>query len=347
MKIDPLIRKLLNRDDGLIALSPTYVHRAYRDGNRLGQDQLGLRTRRTPFVPERWIASSVEARNSPPLPAEGLSMLADVPSVSLRDAIRTMSLEMLGPGECEFRVLVKILDAGEPIPFHLHASDKQVRSQPCRFAPDRFGKDEAYYFLDAPRGQNPYTHVGLHRGVTIDELGAAVKSDRKRALELSPAIYQTIGKGFFLPASVPHRPGTALTLEMQQPSDVATMLETKRVSRRDLSLIDFDLAYRVGELKSFIIEPQVKRIPGGETAAIFPATICRKFSGDLLRARGTIHYKPGRCFALLVWNSGGSINGRRVKHGDEFFVPYVVAKQGIELRGSSARPLEVFTFFGE
>ena len=64
--------------------------------------------------------------------ASGRAMLADLPNLSLRDAIKTTPREMLS-GEmvarhgAEFRVLVKLLDPGEAIPFHFHATDAQVK----------------------------------------------------------------------------------------------------------------------------------------------------------------------------------------------------------------------------
>src|SRR5439155_866865 len=82
----PKILARLRRREGIVKLNPTFFPRFYRDLDRLGQKK--LRTRVAPNFPERWMASSVEAINPPPLPSGGLSMLADLPDVSLRDAIR-------------------------------------------------------------------------------------------------------------------------------------------------------------------------------------------------------------------------------------------------------------------
>src|SRR4051812_2299051 len=103
------IRELLKRRGGGLKLLPTFVPRFYPDFNRLGQKK--HKTRATPNIPERWIASSVEAINPPPLPRGGLSMLADLPHISLRNAIRAAAPQMLGDELLahhgpEFRVLV-------------------------------------------------------------------------------------------------------------------------------------------------------------------------------------------------------------------------------------------------
>ena len=282
------IKELLNRREGILKLKPTYVPRFYRDFDRLGQKK--LRTRAVSNIPERWIGSSVEAINPPPLPRGGLSMLVDLPSVSLRDAIGAAPTEMLGAEllarhGAEFRVLVKVLDPGEPIPFHIHATDAQVRRLPRHFRGHRFGKDEAYYFLQAPKGPLPYTHVGLYPGVTRLNVLEAVNKGRDHALELSPAIYQEYEGGFFLPAGVPHSPGTALTLEIQQPSDVYTLLETHAAGKQmspqqihpgfrsldeSMQLIDLKLSERVGKLEGFRLTPQiVPSSPGGRDCIDF------------------------------------------------------------------------------
>src|SRR3954468_14266408 len=304
------LKELINRRGGVLKLAPTFVHRFYLDFNRLGQGNLKRSAKQS--IPERWIGSSVEAINPPPIPSGGLSMLADDPTTSLRDAIKaspreTIGEDLLARHGAEFRVLVKILDPGEPIVFHLHATDEQVKRLPKNFCGHRFGKDEAYYFLEAPKGPLPYTHVGLHEGVTERELIEAVTRGRDYALELSPVLYQQFETGFFVPAGIPHSPGTALTLEIQQPSDVYTLLET-RAAGKEMSpqqihpgfkslddafqLIDLKLSKRVGRLEENRLAPQpVTSGRGGEIAWIFPVEKCRKFAGKRIRVSSSLSYR--------------------------------------------------------
>ena len=199
-----LIQELIARREGVLKLTPTFVPRFYPDANRLGQHR--PKSPRSQSIPERWIGSSVVAANPGSRSSLGLSMLADVEYLSLRDAIRsapelTIGQELFEKHGPELRVLVKILDPGDAIPFHFHATDEQVNRLPKNFRGHRFGKDEAYYFLEAPKGVLPYTHVGLHAGVTRRELIEAVHKGRDYALELSPAIYQEYERGFRLPAA--------------------------------------------------------------------------------------------------------------------------------------------------
>jgi mannose-6-phosphate isomerase class I len=360
------MEELLLRFDGVLKLQTEYVHRFYPDLDRMGQKRLKRSARE--WIPERWIGSSVHAVNAPSLPGGGLSMLADARGpVALRDAIKAAPQTMLGPDLLaahgpELRVLVKVLDPAEAIVFHLHATDEQVRRMPRNFRGHRFGKDEAYYFLDGiPKGPMPYTHVGLHAHVTRRELIDAVKRGPQHALELSPCLYQEYETGFFVPAGVPHRPGTALTLEIQQPADVNTFLEThaggKRRPPEDLhpgfksldeamELVEIDESRRVGMLTNHRLTPRVeRRTSGGEIATIFPEDLCRKFAGRRVRVTRSITYREDSPLVLWVWRGRGTLNGRRIARGDEFFVAFEAARRGVELVNTGDERLELFTFF--
>jgi len=67
------VNELLDRSGGMLKLKPAFVHRFYPDLNRLGQKKLKASPRQN--IPERWIGSSVEAINPPPIPGGGLSMI--------------------------------------------------------------------------------------------------------------------------------------------------------------------------------------------------------------------------------------------------------------------------------
>jgi hypothetical protein len=231
-----------------------------------------------------------------------------------------------------------------------------------RFRGERFGKDEAYYFLDAPKGPQPYTHVGFCDGVTRTQLLHAIERGREYALELSPSMYQEIGQGFFLPAAVPHRPGTALTLEVQQPSDVSTLFENEIAGHKlspaemypgfksledALKLVDLELAYRVGRLEEFRLTAMPldrKRHRGGEIDTIFPAEVCRKFAGRRIRATQRLIYSESLPFVLWLWHGRGTLNGRPIRAGDEFFIAHDTAAHGIDLHNTGADVLEAFSF---
>lgn len=277
-RVEDRLDRLL--DGGLVPFRPTYVRRFYMDGGRLGLSRRPGGTylpRVRLWRPERWIASAVLATNPFPASGEGASRVAMRGiDLSFREALTLRGERILGTRHYaaygpEFPVLIKILDPAEPIIFHVHASDAHVRRHPERFPGQHCGKDEAYYFLPAPTGAVPYAHVGLHPGVSRRVLAEAIEQGRGTVLELSPAFHQRPGEGFYVPAGVPHRPGTALTLEIQQPSDVYTLLERVSGGRTlsagqmhpgfasveaALGLIDFKAATRPDLLKQNRLVPE-------------------------------------------------------------------------------------------
>lgn len=377
-RVRAIVDAELHRTGGVLRLRPTYARRWYQDGGRLGLagDKPGatLIRRENLFVPERWIASSSVAVNPFSRRNEGLSML-DIPGheILLKDALAAHPEILLGSEyarshQNEFRVLAKILDACQPIVFHVHASDADLRRHPSWFKGHRYGKTEAYYFLNAPKGRYPYTHFGLHPGVTARDLLAAIENGRDQVIELSPSFHQRFDTGFFVPAGIPHSPGTALTLEIQQPSDVYALLENRPVSggkpfspeqqhpgmpnlAASLKLIDFKAASKADVVAKHAIEPELHhRAKGSEEHWIFPPRFSRKFSGKRLRL------EPGRScdceergpYAVLIWRGQGRVARHDFCAGrgrDEFLVsaPLAVSRHRYENTGRTA--LELFKLF--
>lgn len=369
---------LLDRmlDGGLVFFEPSHVRRLYMDGGRLGLSPKPGGTylpRVRLWRPERWIASTVSASHPSSLPEEGQSRLAisgsrsgrGIPStITFRQALEWRGERILGSEHFQaygpdFPVLIKILDPGEPIVFHFHAKDADVLRYPKRFPRQRCGKDEAYYFLPSPKGAVPYTHVGLYPGVTRKILAEAI--EHGRALELSPVFHQRTGEGFYVPAGIPHRPGTALTLEIQQPSDVSTLLEHRWGERLlsaeqmhpgfrsvddAIALIDYEASTdrRMMEHNRLVPHPIPEaRARGGEEAWIFPPRL-RKFSGKRLVVRTRYESRESGPYVLLVWRGRGHLLGRRLRPGAEVLVTADAATRP-HLYEAEREPLEVFKLF--
>src|SRR2546425_846578 len=320
--------------------------------------------------PERWIGPTVSAMTPPPISDEGISRI-DAPGgpIKLTAALQMRGRDILGPPAFaaygpDFPILIKILDPAQTIGFHFHARDEDVWAHPARFGGQRFGKDEAYYFLDAPKGPIPYTHVGLFPGTTRRVLAEAIAAGGGRVLELSPVIHQRIGEGFFVPAGIPHRPGTALTLEVQEPSDVYTMLERESGGRiltpremhpgftsvdQTLAFVDFAAATDPGLLRRCYLRPEPvrgrrgRRSRGGRQEWIFPPRF-RKFSGKRLVVETRFEGIEGGPYVALVWRGRGRVNGIRVSTGSEFLVTARVATRPHLYEAEGGR-LEVFLFF--
>ncbi len=367
------VDRILSQTKGILKLKPTYVSRYYRDGGRLGLGKkLGdtFRPQLNRWVPERWIASTVTAVNPNPIPGEGLSFL-DVgdKKISLKDALSVRAESILGPNLAaqygpQFPVLNKIFDPYDPIVFHFHAQDEDVQNFPQHFRGHKIGKDEAYYFLSRPKGRVPYTHIGLHRGVTLRELSHAVDKGSDHVLELSPVSAQRFEEGFYVPAGVPHRPGTALTLEIQQPSDVYTHLEWTSGGKEQspeqthpgfdtldeaLQFVDLARSQERAILERYRLVPELiretRQRPHGEECWIFPRNMTVKFSGKRLRVTGTFEMTEDAPYALLVWSGQGELEGRPVRAGDEYLVTFSAARRAHRLKRLGTEILEVFKLF--
>lgn len=353
-------------DGGLLVFRPTYVRRLYAAGGRLrrprGAGRAGPRT--LLWQPERWIASTVLASHPRRHPSEGLSVLhlAGRP-ITLRQALRWRAERILGAGRAphgrDFPVLIKILDPAGPIVFHVHATDADVARRPARFPGQRRGKDEAYYFLPAPGGPVPYTHVGLYPGVTAEILAQAI--ERGTVLDLSPVFHQRPGEGFFVPAGIPHRPGTALTLEIQQPSDVYTLLERRwgdrvlsaremhpgfSTLREALTLVDVAASTDPHLLGRHRLAPEAiaaTRSRGGEEAWIFPPRL-RRFSGKRVIVRTRFESVERGAYVLLVWRGRGRLLGARLRPGTEALLTAEAASRP-HLYEAEGEPLELFKLF--
>lgn len=360
-----LLDQMLDR--GLLFFEPTYVRRLYKDGGRLNRSPRPAKTavsRAAMWRPERWIASTVSASNPFPVPEEGHSRLRAPRGMTFRRALELRGDRILGAGYIntsgpDFPVLIKILDPGEPIVFHFHARDADVRLHAHRFQGQRWGKDEAYFFLPSAPGSVPYTHVGLLSGVTRATLAEAIRQGR--ALELSPVFHQRPGEGFYVPAGIPHRPGTALTLEIQQPSDVYTLLERRwghRVLTTDqmhpgfpsiddaLALIDYEGSTDPDLLQRHRLTPEPigqTRARGGEEAWIFP-TALRRFSGKRLVVRSRYESLESSPYVLLVWRGRGRLFGQRLRPGSEALVTAAAATRP-HLYEADGDVLEVFKLF--
>lgn len=373
--------RFMDETGGILSLKPNYVRRYYRDGGRLSAWRQrcdaatsipGSKPALTPgsWTPERWIASTVTACNPNPIPGEGLSFLNITGSdISLKEALTLRGEQILGTHLAaryapHFPLLSKVFDPYDPIVFHFHARNEDVRKFPEHFAPNESGKEEAYYFLSSPKGRMPYTHVGLHPGVMKQELSCAIEKGGDYILDLSPAFLQRFEEGFHVPAGIPHRPGTALTLELQQPSDVYTHLEwfsgDQMLSPQQthpgfdnieqaLEFIDWQASGDPHILDKYRLVPEVvtetRQLGQGQEAWIFPPRITDKFSGKRVRVTDTFEMQEEQPYALLVWQGQGELDGAPVKAGDEFFVTFDRAKKAHVLNNTGADVLEVFKLF--
>lgn len=170
-------------------------------------------------VPEDWIGSTTELRGGPP--SAGLSVLPD--GRVLRDCVADDPVSWLGEAHTsrygdDPMLLVKLLDAGQRLPVHIHPDAGFAD----RHLDRRHGKAEAWYIL---RGGD--VHIGLKSPTTRERLGALVRDQEVDALH---ALLHTVavhpGDTVFVPPGTLHAIGEGVLLvEVQEPEDLSILLE--------------------------------------------------------------------------------------------------------------------------
>jgi mannose-6-phosphate isomerase len=184
-----------------VALGSNRPEKFYAGGARID----ALRgVRHGDHTPEDWLASTTtmfgEAHT-------GLSELPD--GRVLRDAIATDPERWVGPGDAN--VLVKLLDAGERLPVHVHPDGAFARERLGL----RCGKAEAWFILEP----GPLW-VGFREDV--DELPL---EDERALLDAMHAFAPERGEWVYVPAGTPHAIGAGVfLLEVQEPCDASILL---------------------------------------------------------------------------------------------------------------------------
>jgi mannose-6-phosphate isomerase len=177
--------------------------------------------------PEEWIGATVSRFGEP---ASGPARLAD--GTLLRDAVRADPVGWLGrddgaPGDTG--VLVKLLDAGQRLPVHVHPTrDYATRHLGCVY-----GKTEAWYILEA--APDAAVWVGWRDDVDTGRISALVEAqDTDAMLALMNRIPVRPGDGILVPGGTPHAIGAGILLiEAQEPTDQSILLERNNTSASD------------------------------------------------------------------------------------------------------------------
>jgi hypothetical protein len=330
---------------------------------------------------ERWLASTTKADNRIGPEDEGLSYLAlgGPDRLSLREAVERAPVEIMGAEYASTHAtldrLAKIFDYRGRLPFHLHQRQEHAALV------GRHSKDEAYYFPPGvDMGEHPETFLGFHPSMRDDRMHNVLLPyledwDNDLILRHSIAYLQIPEEGFHVPSGVLHAPGSALTIELQEDSDVFAMLQARVHGRPiDKELLWKDVRPQDREQKGerFILElidweenadpyfyenhhlsPQLvvgsQSEMGEEHWIYYDST---KFSGKKL----VVH--PGCSYLttdrgvhnVLVWSGTGTYGGVEVHGGepehDEVLVVHDRAVDGVEVRNTGREDLLAIKFFG-
>jgi len=238
--------------------------RFYKGGRRIAEFR-GLTTWEE-YTPEDWVGSVTSVFGQSPV---GLSVLGD--GRLLADAITSDPLPWLGPEHvskhgADTLLLVKLLDAGQRLPIHVHPDDGFAATH----LGTAHGKAEAWYIL-----QPGTVYLGLKQSlVREDLLGLIATKEVDTLLDTMNAIEVASGDTVFVPPGTLHAIGAGTFLmEVQQPEDLSILVEW-----RDFAIdgaaeghlgLGFEIAARAISLSPLALddleELVVRSAPAGET----------------------------------------------------------------------------------
>ncbi len=290
-----------------IELAPNQPRQFYRGGHTLSE------FRGTPalddYRPEDWLASTTARHGAGG--DDGLTRLSDgelLRDAVLRDPVAWLGAEHAATIGDDTALLVKLLDAAERLPVHVHPDRAFARSHlGCRS-----GKTEAWVVIDAAGGSQ--MHLGFRRDVDPEQLNRWMATQDATALLASlHALDVRAGDAILVPAGLPHAIGAGVfCLELQEPTDFSVMLEWADFPTLDATQARLGLsataarecvrtkAVAASEL-SHLRREALERSEGIER--VFPEEADGYFRAERIRANGrALTLDPG--FAVLVTLGG-------------------------------------------
>jgi hypothetical protein len=377
-----VLGRLLAAGNGVLRCEPAWVARDFLPpGRRLGLPEDAYDVGERGAICERWLASTTRADNRVGPDDEGLSHLVGDHGerILLRDAVAADPAAVLGAEYAAAHPaglgrLAKIFDYGYRLPYHIHPPQEFASLVGCN------AKDESYHFLPgADLGAHPETFFGVHPWIAEQRahetlLPYLVDWDSDLILRHARAELQVPGEGFHVPSGVLHAPGTALTLELQEDSDVLAMfqaLNAGRIISKDLLFKDVRDEDREREGERFplrFVDWEVNGDPwfyenrhlsprpvagatgDGEETWVFYNT--SKYAGKRLVVPpgGTHRLREPGVYSVFAWAGSGTWAGAEVRGGepgrDELVVTHDAATREHEVANTGSEDLVVFLFFG-
>jgi hypothetical protein len=377
-----IVEDALAKGNGVLRLEPAWVARDFLPpGRRLGLEEDAYDVGERGWISERWLGSTTEADNAVGPPDEGLGYIAleSDERITLREAVEHAGPAIMGDQYAKTHRglgrLAKIYDFGARIPYHLHQMEEDAALV------GRNPKEEAYYFPEeVPLGPHPETFFGVHPYIADQEkydILLPYLEDWKDDLILrhSRAYLLVRGEGFHLPSGVLHAPGTALTIELQEDSDVFAMLQARVAGdliskellfkdvtpearkelgeRAVLDQVNWEVSGDPYFYENRHTSPQLieeTKLEGGEEYWIYYNTT--RFSGKKLVV------KPGQRFTsldngvynILVWQGQGLYDGHEIEAWnfglDELLISHAKATEPIVVENTGSDDLIIFKFFG-
>ncbi len=381
-EIIKLIEDEIKNNNGILKLNPAWVARNFiAPGKRLGLDESLYNLGERGGICERWLASTTKADNKVSVKNEGLSTLQiDYETeITLKDAVEVLPELILGKEYSKLHRglgrLAKIFDYADRLPYHIHQMQRHASLV------GRNSKDEAYYFPEGvEKGKHPETFFGVHPYIVKEKkydllLPHLIDWQDDGILQHAFSYNQIEGDGFHVPSGVTHAPGSALTIELQEDSDVFAMMQAKvgdtNISKdllwkdvRDedrekygekiiLEMIDWEISgdpnfYKNRHTPPVLIKDTIQK--NSKEYWIFYNT--NKFSGKKIYVKKGERYftKDDGVYNILVWRGSGNFGGVEVEAGnferDELLVVHDSAIEGVEIINTGNEDLEIIKFFG-
>jgi mannose-6-phosphate isomerase len=279
-------------------------------------------------VPEDWVGSTTPIYGSAPL---GLSTLPD--GRLLIDAVRDEPAGFLGADHVaafgpDPAVLVKLLDAGERLPVHLHPDGVFAREH----LDAARGKSEAWLVLDGGT---------IHLGFRDDVDAATLRDwfdgqDAGAMLAASNELRVVSGDCVFVPAGTPHSIGEGVfILEVQEPSDLGLILEWQGFVPQDSATMGLAADTALGATRRTAVSrdeiaswtrrsADAPELRPGARAVVSPEAACF-FRAEWLRPDPAVTLEPAFSVVVVVAGSGRLVTGGgelELAHGDTVLVPF-------------------------
>lgn len=376
----------LKANGGLLAMKPCWVTRDFLPpGKRLGLTDAEYDAGKRGFICERWIVSETHAENRIDTPHEGQSYinLRHGEPVLLIDALAACGPDLLGAEYARqhrgLDRLLKIYDYKKRLFYHIHQRGADAAKVGMN------SKEEAYHYLDTDLGAHPETFFGVHpyivrEGRQKELLLPYLKEwQGEDVLKHARAYLNVVGEGFHLAPGILHAPGTALTLELQESSDIMSVMQAeiegtkldkallyKHIPKEEVAAKQEEAALDDVDWEA-CADPyfyENHRLYPHPIAAPVPDGVAEEWVWyNSTRFNGTrVTLQPGSRYlspalgvhGIFVWKGVGTVGGLPAEGQkvsldvarDEFLVSHARAVEGVEIVNTGKVPMVLYKFFG-
>lgn len=340
--------------------------RAWRTylGGRLIDELHGVENAEDSNFPEEWLMSTVTARNAGREDmVEGLSITESGPS--LKELIATHPKELLGEAHCQrfgtaAGVLVKLLDSAERLTVQVHPTREMARA----LFHSEYGKTECWHILGCRdnTAERPCIYLGFQPGVTREKWRDCFEQQNIPAMlgmlhrfEVHP------GETYLIQGGIPHAIGAGCFLtEIQEPTDYT--IRTEKTTPSGLKVNDFMCHQGLGfdrmfdcfqyngmtaeeTLLHYRIEPILRQTEAYTEKEVIGYRNTPMFRLKVIDIKTEFSaHESGVFSGMYVLDGAGTLAGKPVGRGDQFFIP--ASANGFDIKNCGDVPLRLLQYYG-